>query len=720
MTSHQGGVSGPAFSRRGAGLLTAAALISHGTTVQAQGGTVMSHPLPCATQPGDIAALQLEGSGSPAGTVAVFGQAFRPGDLPRGGGLRARLADGRAIPAQLDVSVRHADGSARFALVSIVLPALPEGRVLGIVLSTGPATAEPPLDLATALAGRQAVLSLQPIGGGPVWRADLLTLLRDAAAAGRERPWQSGMLAVQRRVVAQVPAEAVGGVTSLRLVADIACRADGTLWVDAWLRNDIAMRPGGGTASYTVRIALDGREVLRAEELRHFQYQGWGRLLGTAAGGTPPPRQPLLRPNTAYLAAAGAVAPYDLTTGVEEALLGRLARALTEPGWARPLGPRDITQYMETAGGRADLGPTTMYQAAWLTSGDPRAALYCLGQAEAAGSIPWHFWDPRGGWMDERRWRGFWFDARNGPPPLSLLQPVNHQESGWHTSASHQPDPSYVPYLLTGRRALLDELLAQAAWNVLSLWPHPRDTAGAARGVNMIHRRQVRSAAWTMRQIDEAAWLCPDDDPQQEYFRDVADRNWAWLRSRLPALTERQGEAHGWIVPVGFGDGGSLSPWQQDYFASSVAAAARRGSSDARAVLAWMANFLVGRFQSEDRGFNPRDGVAYLICIARTGGEGDEVQPFRTWAEIGAATRARDWSNETGWRHSGGEYGRLGLMSLAMVHEILGHDGARRAYNWLIAAAPPYTGPQNFASSPTHNVVPPGVQRLPSRALACG
>ncbi len=40
-------------------------------------------PLPCATQPGDIVGLLLDGSGAPAGTVVTFGQAFAPGALPR-------------------------------------------------------------------------------------------------------------------------------------------------------------------------------------------------------------------------------------------------------------------------------------------------------------------------------------------------------------------------------------------------------------------------------------------------------------------------------------------------------------------------------------------------------------------------------------------------------------------------------------------------------------
>ncbi|MBY0338183.1 MAG: hypothetical protein K2X11_16330, partial [Acetobacteraceae bacterium] len=80
------------------------------------------HP-PCPTRAGDLVGLIAEGPA--AAGVAVFGHPFRRGDLPEGAGLAARLGDGRAVPAQLDVTARHADGSARHAVVSLGLPALP-------------------------------------------------------------------------------------------------------------------------------------------------------------------------------------------------------------------------------------------------------------------------------------------------------------------------------------------------------------------------------------------------------------------------------------------------------------------------------------------------------------------------------------------------------------------------------------------------------------------
>ena len=676
-------------------------------------------PVPCADRPGDLTGFLLEGFGSPAGTVAVLGQAFRPGDLPRGTRLQGRLADGRAIPVQLDPSVRHPDGSVRFGIVSLLIPALDRDQRLGVVLSRSSeasATAEAPLNLEAALAGRQAVVTVTPAGGGQAWQADLLALLRAAAtepAGGR--PWQSGPLAVQRRVTAPVPLAAVGGATSMRLVADIAARADGTLWVDLWLRNDVAMRPGGGAAAYSVRLALDGREVLRTGDLRHFQYQGWGRLVGASPGGQPPAAQPLLRPDTAYLAETGAVANYDLSTGVEEGVLTGFARAIADPAWGAPLGARQITRYMPTAGGRGDLGITTMYQAAWLASGDPRAAVFVLGQAEAAGAVPWHLHDPRGGWMDERRWPDFWTDARNGPPPKSLLQPENHEEAQWWPEAAHQPDLSFVPYLLTGRRAFLDELQAQAAWNVLSVWPGQRNEPGAARGVNLINTRlgrEVRAGAWALRQLAEAAWISPDGDPHQAYFREVAAANWKWLASKTREWTALEGEAHGYIP----NENDTLAPWQQDYIASVAAAAAKRGDEDARAFLGWMSNFIVGRFRAEGRGFPRRDGIAFAIAIAPGR---QNTSPFKTWAEIGRATRQHGMSNGDGWSKSGGEYGRLGLQSLAMLYNALGTEEALQAYAWLLSARPDFSSPQDHAQVPTNNIVPRGMPRLPGRLVRC-
>lgn len=148
--------------------------------------------------------------------------------------------------------------------------------------------------------------------------------------------------------------------------------------------------------------------------------------------------------------------------------------------------------------------------------------------------------------------------------------------------------------------------------------------------------------------------------------------------------------------------------------ASTAAAAARKGNADARAVLAWQSNFLVGRFLSEDRGFNPRDGAAYLIATSTRA-----RAPLRSWAEIGAQTRAQGWSNENGWSKTNGNYAQLALSSLAAIIDVLKLDSARRAYAWLLAANPPFTRPSDFARDPLSNITPATLPRVPSRAGRC-
>jgi len=631
--------------------------------------------------------LELEGTGAGAGRIAVFGQAFRPGDLPAGMGVSARMADGTTLPCQVDAKTFHPDGSVRHAVMAMACPALPDGRRAGLTLATASAPAAAPLNHAAALRGRRALVEVR--AGGETWRVDLLEAL---PAALRESPWQRGPLAVQARIHRHVTLRAT---RSLRLVADVAVRADGTLWVEAWFRNDAAMRPLGGAATYEARVLLDGNVALNTEIPVQHQYTAWGRLLGPA----PPAR---VRHGAHYLAEAGAVARYGVETGVDEAVLARMATAMTAPQWRPPLASREVTKNMGQGGARADLGPATQAQAVWLITADRRAEAFAIGQAEAAGAIPWHFWDPVAErWLDSDAWPRLWIDGRGGPPPTGLSQPVSG-DSGWQVTSSHQPDLSFVPYLLTGRRAFLDNLQAQAAWSVLSQAPRIRGRAGDGEpggGVNVVRGNQLRGAAWSLRQLENAAWASPDDDPHRAWLRGAAAGNWAWIRSQIPSWTREQGEAHGRIAGV-YGGQGLLPPWQQDYFASTAAIAARRGDPAARAVFTWMANFLMGRFTAGAEGFSPHDGCAYLIAIGAPG-------TLSRWADIGAATRAAGLSNGDGWAKSQGDYAQLALQSLAALSDVVGLEDAARIRAWLISAGAPFTSQSDFRRDPILNIVPP-------------
>ena len=132
----------------------------------------------------------------------------------------------------------------------------------------------------------------------------------------------------------------------------------------------------------------------------------------------------------------------------------------------------------------------------------------------------------------------------------------------------------------------------------------------------MVRFNQMRGTAWACGSCTRPPGSRPTATRSAPYFQRCAANNWAWLRSQIPAWTAAQGEAMAGSRAT-YGPPGELPPWQQDYFASTAAAAARQGNADARAVLDWMENFLVGRFLSGGRGFNPHDGSAYLLAIRR-------------------------------------------------------------------------------------------------------
>jgi hypothetical protein len=638
--------------------------------------------------------------------LSVLGQVFAPGELPANTRLAASIG-GVTVAVQADIKTRHADGSANMVVLTVERPALAAGASLQVDLARGQAAAPPPLDLGAGLAGHHLDVTLTGPGGA-AQHFDVLAALQHALAAGTASVWQSGPLASQARVAMDLNGAA-------RLVFDVTLFRGGGLSVEAQFNNDGAMEALGGRVVRQLALTLDGvaAPVVRLDQ---GQYQNWhgsfsttvrdgGQGLGDAAAGWLNIRQ-----DVAHLAATGAVARYDLTHGVDTALLDSFAAATAATGWDAPLSNRGVATFMPGTGGRADIGFTTASNTAWLMTQDARAANHALGQAEAASTAPWHLWDAKHGtWLGTDAYPALWTDARGGVGrPGQAASPGLTQQpdgaTGWTLDAAHQPDLSFVPYVMTGSRWMLDNLQAQASWSLMSQWPAMR---GQAQDL-VVQDNQVRGAAWSLRQIDEAAWASPIGSAEKAAFTEASAANWAWLVSKIPEWTARQGEAHGWL-PGDYGVPGALPPWQQDYFASTAIAAARRGNADALTFLNWEANFLVGRFTHAKDGMPAHDGAAYLLAIA----DPTTGTPYGSWAAIGAQTAALGWSNGTGWSQSQGDYPQLALATLAGIAELTGSQAAAQAYRNLLADAPPFTTTSDYTRDPTYSLVAPA---LPSTA----
>jgi len=503
-------------------------------------------------------------------------------------------------------------------------------------------------------------------------------LLGHALQAGRVSYWMQGPQATEARF--DVPLSG-----SFHVTFNVTDFADGTTRTDVQFNNDYAMQAVGGAVTYDESITQNGSVVSQYTALTQYQYQTRHEVFWS--NGAP---QVNIIHDIGALERTGAVQAYDL--GLHLDLSGEAA-AMASPGWGGPLPVDGVEQAMPGTGGRPDIGSTTGANAAWLMTQSPIAAQYALGQADAAGSVPIHFYDPTTGQdISVFHYPSIWSDPSYGGTASGLTQAFG--PTGWTYDPAHQPDLAYVAYELTGNQYYLDQLNAQADASIFGSWFGVKNQAGyvdiVANGYD-----QIRQQAWSLRQIDEAAWANPDGSPQRAYFAQVASDNWNYLVSQLPSWTAMEGDAHGYIPYFPMWSGMQISPWMEDYFATTVIEAAEQGNQNAGTVLNWMSNYLVGRFMPHT-GWDPHDGVAYRNVVTDSSGN------FQTtWAAVESATQAGGFSN--GGTFLNVDYNELAMSTLAGIISVTGSPQAMQAYGWLVSQAP------NLYSEPQLDIVP----RLP-------
>ena len=471
------------------------------------GAANVSAPTFSNTTPGSILEMRLVNTGNtinPAGSTTTLGT-FTKGEVPAGSGIQA-LVNGQLVTAQIDVKTRHADGSAETGVVTFQHDKIAAGGAVDIVLLRSDAAPAPALDLAARMDSYSLIAKVDPVGSAPEVSIDLAAALKAAIANGTADFWQKGAEATGARV--EVP---MGG--SMRLVADITATADGNVKASVQFANDIAMGATGGTQQFKATVVENGVTKFQ-HDVTEVQYQSFRAQVSTAGDDSLH-----LQHDIQNLIATGMVANYDVAMGVSESLLKALGADAAAPGFTDPLATAGVTQYMPMTGGRSDIGMTTMQNTAWLISQDVRAADAALGQAEAAATVPWRMWDAANGtWLNTDNYPKLWNDGRGGvgkPGDVNSGGLTQQSENGgWTPETAHQPDLSYVPYLMTGDRFHLENVQAQAAWSIMSHWTWPRGDANDL----VVKDTQVRGAAWSLRELVEAAAISPDGSKEMAYF----------------------------------------------------------------------------------------------------------------------------------------------------------------------------------------------------------
>jgi hypothetical protein len=641
------------------------------------------------TQPGQVVGFMLRNNGTTAigAHEVTFGQTFTEGEVPAGSQLVATI-NGTQVPVQMNVMTTNADGSAQYAVLTLMQPALGAAASVNGMLSLATApTVQTPLSLSSLSASNYnlvVTLNLHNADGTSTpYVLNAATLLQQALAAGTVTTIKQGPQVTEAQF--NVP---ISG--SLYVNFDVSLYADGSTATDVSFNNDIAMSAAGGTANYDATITQNGTVVLQQSNITEYQYQTWNQEV--YSNGAP---QAQVVQSIAALELAGAIPNYDLTAGESAATIAAEASQLGGSTYGI-LGSGSVDTYMPTTGGRADIGPQPEWNVVWLETQDPTAAAYALAQANAAGSAPWNFYNAQTGtYVTLTQYPTLWTDGRAASSGLTPLTQAASSSSGWTLDAAHQPDLSYVAYLLTGNQQYLNELNAQASWAEIQDWPAVRQN-----GLGLVANGadQVREQAWSLREIDEA---------MKTYFTQMEDNNWAYLVSQIPTWTAQEGQAYGYL-PGDYGGSPSIAPWEQDYFVSTAVEAAEMGNQDAVTFLKWESNFIVGRFLNAANGFYPQDGVAYNLTVVNASGT-----QLTTWASIEQATLAAGQSVTTSLGNANGDYAELAMQSLAGIITVTGSTAAMQAYGWLLASGLPYV---NAIGGTQFDIVP----RLPDGQLLTG
>ncbi len=145
-----------------------------------------------------------------------------------------------------------------------------------------------------------------------------------------------------------------------------------------------------------------------------------------------------------------------------------------------------------------------------------------------------------------------------------------------------------------------------------------------------------------------------------------------------------------------------MAPWQQDYFGQVVAMAAEQGNAQAKQVLHWESNYLVGRFLQASNGLDPHDGVAYNMVVGTASGS-----LFQSWAQIEQATTAAGLGANFSGQWAALEYPGYQAWALAtLAGDITVEQSpqALQAYGWLQANNQVNAAWQ--AASPLYDIVP--------------
>ena len=563
----------------------------------------------------------------------TFAQVFRKGDLPRSTGVYCNIGDAQA---QSEVKRRYTDGSARLAILSIVLPELAAGGSKTLVTRAGPAA--PPGTRPSAVALEDllktdfdAVVTLT-FPDGAIRSVSARKML--TAAGGKATTWLHNHVASEWLVSG--PPVGEDGEADADLNVQFHVRAYGgckRVRVSVVVEN--CWDHWAGNIRYDARVTVGGKEVFAAKAVDHRRLSRWRKVFWW--GGQRPPVH--VAHDLKYICSTGALPNYDTTLRPPKRRSERGLRPGSGPRW-RIMGRGPLTAYMPTTGGRPEIAPYPAWTVRALLTREPKEMELVLAAGDLSGSWPIHVRSKKTGrvlTIDERP--TFWLDYRGPDKPTwkpDRTEPADPKRSRLTPDRAHQPSLAYVPYLLTGDFYYLEEAYFWGTYCLLTSWPHPRKNA---RG---IIAGQVRGNAWSLRNIADAEFIACDGDPEARHFAEKVGNNLAdmtrrmygppeynkigaWgIRTTTSARIQKPANPK-WMI---------LAAWENDYLIWSLHHLFELGHDGAARPRDFMLRLRVGALTNAPE-FDPLMAAPYRFAVGEQGPD-KKVTFYEDWKKLGA------------------------------------------------------------------------------------
>ncbi len=683
-----------------------------------------------------------------------FGRPFVDGAVE---GEPVVLINGVAAASQADVKNRYPDGSVEFAVIAVVVPALPASGSLTLTFQDRAPGSHTPLSSAQMLDPSydfNAMMMLKSTSTGVGKTVSARTML----ANGDYQLWTAGPVA--QTIILGDDSTARKYDIGFDGYHPFRPRFYATFWPAT---HQVAVRYVGENdnvqevedLSYNLTLIAGNLIGYGKTGLTQWAMTNWSRSfwLGNGANGGTPSPQIDIDYNLGYLEATRWLPGYDTSIKPTSALVaGEYAlwtgrpHDLYDGQWDGGLWQNA----MGTTGERQEIGPYPTWDVLWLYTGDWRMRQMALGLDDLAAAWPANLretdparrlqrTDPAGlspetglghtVSITDRRSTEFFDAGYIFTQGLAADRPVQvgpfSLHNPWTFDGAHQPQPWFVPYVLTGDPWYLDEAYLWAGFSA-SRYPGGVTKAAYGRGptgAEGVIADELRGAGWVLRSRVETALMAPDSDPEKAYFTTLTNdalarwegglgvmgtpfdgsavKLWGakygdyystedgtspehglppplgnWESNGSPPTKANpvisQNEAPGIFVPGAVGT--ITSPWMQYYLIYGLGRAKEVGFA-AEPLLAHTAAWLTGLVNNS--GY-PTLVAQYEMPVEKSGGGF-----FATWAAMIAALKPA-WLTGNGYVSTDG-----GVSLPAYWAQNLNADGRQ---GWAIAAAGFLTG----------------------------